>query len=272
MIDLRKTLKDIINTNAISCSFEIMRVKNNDFYQRFFAEVNKYHPSFYTLTWHIKNDMKDYLSLDVFNALPNNTLLHLIANNLTPTDVKIILKKALERDIRNIFVLRGVDLVRFIRNQFDDIFCICVAGYPEMHPESSSKEMDLIYLKEKIDAGADFIITQIVFEANIFIKFVNDCKKIGINVPIIPGIFPILNYMCLQKMAKICNIKVPKIILNTLECIKDNNEKVHNYAVEIATNIIKEIIASKTTCGFHFFTLNKPSLSLEICDKLGIFC
>ena len=69
--------------------------------------MNKYHPSFYTLTWHIENDMKDYLSLDIFNALPNNTLLHLIANNLTSTDVKIILKKALERDIRNIFVLRG---------------------------------------------------------------------------------------------------------------------------------------------------------------------
>lgn len=100
-------------------------------------------------------------------------------------------------------------------------------------------------------------MTQIVFEASIFIKFVNDCRNIGINIPIIPGIFPILNYTCLQKMAKICNIKIPKIILNTLECIKDNDEEVHNYAVEIATNIIKKIIASKTACGFHFFTLNK---------------
>ncbi|KAK1119614.1 hypothetical protein K0M31_013037 [Melipona bicolor] len=70
-------------------------------------QVNKYRPSFYTLTCHIKNDVKDYLSLDLFNALPNNTLLHLIANDLTPTDVKIMLKKALERGIRNIFVLRG---------------------------------------------------------------------------------------------------------------------------------------------------------------------
>ena len=69
--------------------------------------MDRYHPSFYTLTWHIKNDMRDYLSLDVFNALPNNTLLHLIANNLTPTNVNIILKKALERGIHNIFVLRG---------------------------------------------------------------------------------------------------------------------------------------------------------------------
>ncbi|XP_050587890.1 methylenetetrahydrofolate reductase [Bombus affinis] len=282
MIDLRKKLQDIINIDAIFCSFEVMPVISKDLLQSFFTEMNKYHPLFYALTWH-KNDMKDYLSLDIINILPNNTLLHLIAKDLTSTDVKIILKEALEHGIRNIFVLRGdstksnsefshaIDLVRFIRNQFGNIFCICVAGYPEMHPESSSKEMDLIYLKEKVDAGANFIMTQIVFEASIFIKFVNDCRNIGINIPIIPGIFPILNYTCLQKMAKICNIKIPKIILNTLECIKDNDEEVHNYAVEIATNIIKKIIASKTACGFHFFTLNKPSLSLEICDKLNIF-
>lgn len=85
----------------------------------------------------------------------------------------------------------------------------------------------------------------------------NDCKQIGINVPIIPGIFPIPNYTSFQKMAKICNVKIPQIILNDLQCIKDNDEEVRIYGIELLKTIIKDIIASRTTCGFHFFTLNK---------------
>nr|XP_031827417.1 methylenetetrahydrofolate reductase isoform X2 [Nomia melanderi] len=165
----------------------------------------------------------------------------------------------------------AVDLVRFIRNEFGNIFCICVAGYPEMHPESPSKELDLLYLKEKVNAGADLIITQIIFDANVFIKFVNDCKANGINVPIIPGILPIPNYACLEKMIKVCNIKIPEDILKTLQPIKNDDNKVHDYGVQLVTSIIKDVISSGTTCGFHLFTLNRPSLSSEICKKLDMF-
>lgn len=109
----------------------------------------------------------------------------------------------------------------------------------------------------KVDAGADFIITQIFFEPSIFIKFVNDCKDVGINVPIIPGIFPIPSYTYLVKMARICNVRVPEIILDTLQQIKDNDDEVHNYGLDLSINMIKEIKASKVTCGFHLFTFNR---------------
>ncbi|XP_076754404.1 5,10-methylenetetrahydrofolate reductase isoform X2 [Xylocopa sonorina] len=283
IFDLRKKLKDISALNTICCSFEIMRAKSNDFYQSYFAEMNKYHPLFYALTSSIKNRTQYHSSLDMFNKLPSNTLLHLPINDLTETDVQTILNKALDCGIHNIFALRGdstsennifphtVDLVRFIRKQFGDTFCICVAGFPEMHPESPSKEMDLLYLKEKVDAGADFIITQFFFEANVFIKFVNDCRKVGINISIIPGILPFSSYAYLEKMCKICNVKVPQNILNTLQLIKGNDDEVYNYGIKLSIDIIKTIIASKTTCGFHFYTLNKPSLTSEICDRLDIF-
>ena len=88
----------------------------------------------------------------------------------------------------------STDLVRHIKADHDDYFTICVAGYPTGHPEASSYEDDLIHLKEKIDAGADFIITQLFFNAGTFKKFVDDCRAIGINCPIIPGIMPILGH------------------------------------------------------------------------------
>ncbi|XP_076618422.1 methylenetetrahydrofolate reductase (NADPH) isoform X3 [Colletes latitarsis] len=251
--------------------------------RRFFTEMNNYHPLFYALTWHMENTTKDCLSLKLINKFPSNTILHLIVGNLTRTEVLIILKEILKCGVTNIFALKGdstivntdfphaVDLVRFIRSEFGDIFCICVAGYPEMHPNSSSKELDLLYLKEKIDAGADFIITQVIFDANVFIKFVNDCKEIGINVPIIPGILSIPNYASLEKMSKICNFKVPQNILDILQPMKDNNDEVRNYGIKLVTNIIKDIFASETTYGFHLFTLNRTLLSSEICNKLNIF-
>lgn len=85
----------------------------------------------------------------------------------------------------------------------------------------------------------------------------NDCRKIGINVPIIPGIFPIVTYTCLKNMLNVCNVKIPRIILNTFQEIKNDDEKVRRYGIELSINIIKDIILSKTTYGFHFFTLNK---------------
>lgn len=280
--DLRKLLTNTFDTSTAFCSFELLPVKNSDFYQSFFTETNKYRPLFYALTWHAKSVTKSYLSLEVIDKFPSNTVLHLIVTGLTRDDVLIILKEALDRGVTNIFALRGdlkiansdfpyaVDLVRFIRSQFKNKFCICVAGYPDMHPESPSKEQDLYHLKEKVDAGADFIITQIVFEANVFIQFVKDCREIGINVPIIPGILPIPNFATFEKMVKICDVKVPKNILQSLRSIKANDNDVHNYGIELTTNIIKDIIASRTTCGFHLFTLNSASLTSEICDKLGI--
>lgn len=85
----------------------------------------------------------------------------------------------------------GSQLVRHIRARYADYFVVGVAGYPSGHPEASSYEQDLIHLKEKVDAGADFIITQLFFNPEVFFKFVNDCRDIGIRVPIIPGVMPI---------------------------------------------------------------------------------
>jgi len=93
----------------------------------------------------------------------------------------------------------AVDLVKFIREKYGDYFCICVAGYPEKHLEAKSLEDDIRYLKEKVDAGADFIITQFFYDNELFYKWVDDCRAVGIKCQIIPGIMPILGYERFRK-------------------------------------------------------------------------
>jgi methylenetetrahydrofolate reductase (NADPH) len=93
----------------------------------------------------------------------------------------------------------AVDLVKFIREKYGDYFCIGVAGYPEKHLEAKSREEDIQFLKEKVDAGADFIITQFFYDNELFYKWVEDCRAVGIKCQIIPGIMPILGYERFRK-------------------------------------------------------------------------
>ncbi|XP_043679639.1 methylenetetrahydrofolate reductase [Vespula pensylvanica] len=283
MVDLQQVINEKVNKKEVFYSFELFPMKgSSDIYKRFFAEMDKYSPLFYALTWHSKGLINSYLSLDIVEQFPSRTLLHLAAKGLKRCNVEMILKRAYNLGIRNIFALQGdsiledgdfphaIDLVKFIRSCFGKKFSICVAGYPDMHPLSPNKDFDLFYLKAKVDAGADFIITQIFFESDTFINFVNDCKNIGITIPIIPGIFPIPEYKCLQRMTNICRLHIPRKIVDRLETIKDDDEAVKNFGIEFAIDLIKDILESRASYGFHLFTLNKIPMAQNICNQLNL--
>ncbi|KYQ56114.1 Methylenetetrahydrofolate reductase [Trachymyrmex zeteki] len=286
VVDLRRLLKDKISKNEIFCSFEIVSTrKSGAFYRRLLIDMEEYSPLFYALTWHNEaaSDNDGYLPLDLAENFPPNTLLHLAAKDLKRDEVVYILKKALAFGIINIFALRGdslsengdfehaVDLVAFIRQRFGDTFCVCVAGYPQMHPESSSKELDLHYLKAKVEAGADFIITQICFDSRVLINFVRDCREIGIQIPILPGILAPTNHACLEKMIDICRLDVPIKIKEDLARMKDDDQAARKYSVVLIAQIITDVIRNGATCGFHLFTLNRLSLVAEICKRIESF-
>lgn len=214
------------------------------------------------------------------------TMLHLTAVGNTKEQIRTILRKAQESGIRNILALRGdlpvngylnsefeyaTDLVKFIREEAGDYFGICVAGYPNGHPDATSLEEDLIHLKEKIDAGADFIITQLFFETNTFIDFVDRCRKIGITCPIIPGILPIQSYASLRHLVKLAKIKPPDYIINQLETNKDDDEAIRCFGVKYASKMCQEILESKCTLGLHFYTLNRETAMIEILQNLGMW-
>ncbi|XP_011869750.1 PREDICTED: methylenetetrahydrofolate reductase isoform X2 [Vollenhovia emeryi] len=248
------------------------------------ADMEEYSPLFYALTWHNEaaSSNDSYLPLDLAENFPPNTLLHLAAKGLKRDEVVRILRKILALGIVNIFALRGdssakngdfehaADLVAFIRQQFGDTFCVCVAGYPQTHPESPTKELDLRHLKAKVEAGADFIITQICFESQVLIDFVRDCRQIGIRVPILPGILAPASHACLERMASTCGLDVPVVIRNDLARMKDDDRAARRYSVDLVARIVADAIRSGATCGFHLFTLNRLSLVAEVCERVEL--
>jgi len=227
----------------------------------------------------------------MLNYCGMETMLHITCCQLSREDLKTHLLKAQTLGIRNILALRGDhppdcpeykapedgfsnarDLVKFIRAEFGDYFVICVAAYPTGHPDSKSYEDDLQYLKEKIDAGADFAITQLFFEASTFLSFLQDARKIGIKCPILPGILPIQAYQSLRHIVKLSKLEVPQDILDTIEAIKDNDEAIRAYGIEHAYQMCKTLLDSGEVHGIHFYTLNREVATMEILKRLGLWC
>ncbi|XP_058531193.1 methylenetetrahydrofolate reductase (NADPH) isoform X4 [Ochotona princeps] len=165
----------------------------------------------------------------------------------------------------------AVDLVKHIRSEFGDYFDICVAGYPKGHPDAESLEADLRHLKEKVSAGADFIITQLFFTADTFFSFVKACTEVGITCPILPGIFPIQGYHSLRQLVKLSKLEVPQEIKDVIEPIKDNDAAIRNYGIDLAVSLCQELLASGLVPGLHFYTLNRQVATTEVLKRLGMW-
>lgn len=230
------------------------------------------------LTLEICQHVQMFTGLDV--------MMHLTCNNMTKADIDDALDKCKEYGVRNILALRGdppeegdpvndchleygVDLIRYIKENYGDYFCIGTAGYPETHLEADSPEDDLRFLKEKVDAGADIIITQLFFDNEIFLDFEERCRNIGITCPVIPGIMPIQNYSGFKKMTSLCQTKVPKQLLEDLESISHDEHKVKEYGIDLCVKMCNELI-SKGIKFLHFYTINLETSVVESVKKLGI--
>jgi len=217
-------------------------------------------------------------------------LMHLTCTNLTVDELKKILKSARDMGIKNILALRGdpprgaisweptvggcenaIDLVKRIRKEHGDYFCIAVAGFPEGHPHSKiSRDQELVHLKEKINAGADFILTQFFYDADVFVDFHNQCRQIGIDCPIIPGMMPIQSYISFKKMTTFCKTKVPDHIWKSLEPIRENDEEIKEYGVRLCVQLCDTLRERCFIKGFHFYTLNLEKSVMAVLAAMGV--
>jgi methylenetetrahydrofolate reductase (NADPH) len=159
------------------------------------------------------------------------------------------------------------ELVGFVRSRHD--FCIGVAGYPEGHPQCLNRTRDLEHLKQKIEAGGQFIVTQLFFDNADFYRFRDQARAMGIDVPIIAGIMPILNVVQIKRFVSMCGAKIPHPLLLQIEAAEDDAEAVYDIGVDYATNQCRDLLANGVD-GLHFYTLNKSKATVQIVRALGM--
>jgi len=162
------------------------------------------------------------------------------------------------------------ELVKFIRSQKS--FCLGVAGYPEVHPEALSKEEDLANLKRKVEAGGQFVVTQLFFESKYYFDLVKRAEATGIHVPIVPGIMPITNVAQIKRFTQMCGAKIPPGLMTELEAVEGNTEAVIQVGIRHATNQCEALLRGGAP-GIHFYTLNKSlatrTIFLNLKARLG---
>ncbi|CEJ60383.1 Putative Methylenetetrahydrofolate reductase [Penicillium brasilianum] len=265
-------------------------------------------PLFVTVTWGAGGSTAAR-SLELAEVcqrqLQLTTVLHLTCTNMSRALVDMALEEAKVLGIRNILALRGdpprseeynmhgeddsnkdftfaVDLVRYIRKQHGDYFCIGVAAYPEGHPADSFQDVqdpvrDLPYLIEKTQAGADFIMTQLTYDIEAYQKFENMLRnhESGVfkTIPIIPGLMPIHSYKILTRVTKLSHVHIPDPIAKRMEELKHDDDAVKRAGVDIVSEIVggMQELKSPGPRGFHFYTLNLEktvSFILERCDLI----
>lgn len=161
------------------------------------------------------------------------------------------------------------ELVAFIRERGGEDFRIHVACYPEFHPECETARGDLNHFKLKVEAGADEAITQYFFNADAYFRFVDDCRKAGIEIPIVPGIMPILNFTQLARFSDMCGAEMPRWLRKRLRDFGDDRASIRAFGIDVITDLCRRLVEGGAP-GLHFYTLNRATASIAICRNLGL--
>ncbi|MEI8088236.1 MAG: methylenetetrahydrofolate reductase [NAD(P)H] [Opitutaceae bacterium] len=159
------------------------------------------------------------------------------------------------------------DLVELLKSRHSG-FCLGVGGYPEKHPEAPSLEIDLAHLKRKVDAGAAFITTQLFFDNAIYYRFVDKCRAYGINVPIVPGIMPVLSLKQIQRFTAMCGTTLPQKLITRLEVAAENTEVVETIGIDWALTQIRDLLKQGAP-GYHLYILNRAKGALALTAGLA---
>ena len=282
----------IVGRGKPTISFEFFPPKNEAGFQQLYKAIDELHPlqpSYVSVTYGAGGSTRSKtveLVEKIQNELKIRAMAHLTCVGHTQGELGGILDDLWKAGIENILALRGDppagqstfvateggfanadQLVAFARSRHD--FCVGVAGYPEGHPQCINTTRDLEYLKRKVDNGGCFVITQLFFDNADFYKFRDRARAMGIKVPIIAGIMPILNVAQIKRFVSMCGAKIPHRLLTKLEAVEGDAEAVYRTGVEYATMQCRDLLFNDAE-GLHFYTLNKSKATVEICKRLDV--
>lgn len=278
-------------------SFEFFPPRTDQGFENLIPRISRLcalNPLTISVTWGAGGSTKEH-SLELVGLTQSeygvDTLMHLTCTNMEQGMVNEALKAAKERGIQNILALRGdpprgqeqwnpvdqrfkhsIDLVKFIRSspEFSSHFCIGVAAYPDGHTDSllDDDDAELTFLKEKVDAGADFIVTQLFYDVDRFLQWLKKVQEKGVTVPVIPGIMPIQTYSSFLRLTKLCGTRVPGYIMEALAPISHDDQLVKDYGVMLATDMIRRLTTEGDVPGVHFCTLNLEKSVSRVLERL----
>lgn len=161
------------------------------------------------------------------------------------------------------------ELVEFIREYSGDTFNLEVAAYPEFHPQARNAEEDLQNFARKVKAGANSAITQYFFNADSYFYFIDRLEKMGVTIPVVPGIMPIVNFSSLVRFSDMCGAEIPRWIRKQLESYGDDSDSIRKFGEEVVTDMCQQLLEAGAP-GLHFYTLNQADASLNIWNNLGL--
>ncbi len=283
---------DIIAQNKLSLSFEVFPPKSETSFESVKTateEIAKLHPAFMSVTYGAGGGTSEY-TLDIAKNIKKlygvPTLEHLTCVSSTKETVKKKIEEIKAAGIQNVMALRGdipVDLENADRSGWDykhaiDLilelkvanpdFCIGGACYPEIHPESTNQKEDIKYLKEKVDAGCDFLTTQMFFDNNLLYNFLYKIREAGITVPVIPGIMPITNANQVARAIKLSGSFMPQRFKSLVDKFGSDPAAMKQAGIAYATDQIIDLYANGIT-NVHVYSMNKPDVAAKIQNNLS---
>lgn len=285
-------ITDIVSDKKLSLSFEVFPPKTDTSFESVKTateEIAKLKPAFMSVTYGAGGGTSKY-TLDIAKNINKlygvPTLAHLTCVSSTRDTVKQRIEDIKASGIKNVMALRGdipVELQNADRSGWDyryatDLiselkssggnFCIGAACYPEIHPESNNQTEDIIHLKEKVDAGADFLTTQMFFDNNLLYNFLYKIREAGITLPIIPGIMPITNANQVERAIKLSGSFMPQRFKAIVDKFGYNPNAMKQAGIAYATDQIIDLYANGIT-NVHVYSMNKPDVAAKIMDNLS---
>ena len=285
-------LTEILSNNTPSLSFEVFPPKTTTSFESVKAAVEKIaalHPSFMSVTYGAGGGTSQY-TLDIAKNIKEKhnvpTLAHLTCVSSTKETVHGMIEKIKAAGIENVMALRGdiptdmqdadrslwvykhaIDLVRELK-EADGELCIGGACYPEIHPESACQRDDIRFLREKVDAGCDFLTTQMFFDNNLLYNFLYKIREAGITVPVIPGIMPITNANQVARAIKLSGSFMPRRFISLVDKFGNDPDAMKQAGIAYATDQIIDLYANGIT-NVHVYSMNKPDVAEKIQANLS---
>ncbi|HUK41560.1 MAG TPA: methylenetetrahydrofolate reductase [NAD(P)H] [Candidatus Acidoferrales bacterium] len=284
-------LADLYARPGLTLSVEFFPPKTDKGEENLFREIEiikRLKPAFCSVTYGAGGSTREK-TIDLVDRIHRecglDVMCHLTVVGQSKDEARSVLKNLKNKGIHNLLALGGdpplgmtdwtphpdgfqhaIELVREARALG---FSIAVAGFPEVHPRAESRSSDLQFLKEKVDAGAVAIITQLFFNNEDFYRFVDDLRRLGVTVPIVPGILPILSAPQVRRFTTLCCSKIPPRLEDELVKVENDDDAAVKVGIEYATRQCEDLI-KHGICGIHFYSLNKSYSLQAICKNLGL--